>query len=206
MQVRKSSYLQDASPTLLDQFGMLLTKVRLNNLLRKKNCNVFFDVGCGFDASLTKSIWEKFDIVYLADIKLNKVLQAVSHAKVVLLEGALPNSIRRIPDNSVDIVFANNVIEHMEKPSELITELRRVTKSSSIIYINVPSWTGKIFLELAAFRLGLASKIEMQDHRNYYDRKSLWTLVRSSGVEPSKIKIRRTKFGLNVTCWIDNDK
>jgi SAM-dependent methyltransferase len=122
----------------------------------------------------------------------------------IILEGKIPNSIEAIPKNSVDIVFANNIIEHLENPLQLIKEFKRITKSESLIYINVPSWTGKIFLELAAFRFHLASRIEMQDHKNYYDRKSLWTLVRKSGFMPSQITIRKTKFGLNITCWINN--
>ena len=37
--------------------------------------------------------------------------------------------------------------------------------------VNVPSWRGKKYLELSAFRLGLSPASEMDDHKMYYDVK-----------------------------------
>jgi SAM-dependent methyltransferase len=206
MGMRRTSYLQKSQPTFLDLLGMKLTTIRIGKLIRKKSQGTLLDVGCGYNASLTNSIWNKFQLVYLSDLKINKALKLHSKSRVILLEGSLPNTLKIIPKNSVDLIFANNIIEHLDKPSQLIADFRRIIKSDSLIYINVPSWTGKIFLEFAAFKLGLASKVEMEDHKNYYDKKSLWTLVRNSGFLPSQIKIKYTKLGMNTTCWITNAK
>jgi hypothetical protein len=63
-----------------------------------------------------------------------------------------------------------------------------------------------MFLEFAAFKLEIAPREEMDDHKNYYDKKSLWTLVRNSGFLPSQIKVKYTKLGMNTTCWVTNAK
>ena len=62
----------------------------------------------------------------------------------------------------------------------------------------VPSWRGRWFLELSAFRLGLSPKDEMDDHKNYYDVKDFWPLLVRAGFVPSRIQCVSHKFGLNT--------
>ncbi len=64
--------------------------------------------------------------------------------------------------------------------------------------MNVPSWRGKKFLELSAFRLGLSPAVEMDDHKQYYDVRDLWPLLVRNGFRPSQIRCFRHKFGLNT--------
>ncbi|WP_057832650.1 class I SAM-dependent methyltransferase [Colwellia sp. TT2012] len=42
-------------------------------------------------------------------------------------------------ENSFDLISACHLIEHLQKPSELITELVRVTKKGGVIYFEAPS-------------------------------------------------------------------
>ena len=63
---------------------------------------------------------------------------------------------------------------------------------------NVPTWRGKWFLELAAFRLGVSHADEMDDHKTYYDPRDLWPLLVRAGFRPSEIRCHRHKFGLNT--------
>ena len=190
--MRDSSYLQNRKASILDKFGMFLSKARLNLLVRKKFSGILLDVGCGFEAQLTRNIWNKFSQVYLADLKLSSEFQQKYADTLICIEGELPSSLRAIPNNSIDFIFANNIIEHLDKPLELLVEIKRVAKDDAHVFINVPSWLGKYFLEMAAFKFGLAPREEMEDHKTYYDRKSLWTLVRSSGFLPSHIKHRES--------------
>ncbi len=45
-----------------------------------------------------------------------------------------------LPDASVDIAFASNVLEHVPDPGRLLRELVRVTKSGGIIYVSFTPW------------------------------------------------------------------
>ena len=64
--------------------------------------------------------------------------------------------------------------------------------------LNVPTWRGKYFLELSAFRFGLSPKVEMNDHKMYYNQRDLWPLLVRAGFRPSEIRLRYHKFGLNL--------
>jgi hypothetical protein len=72
--------------------------------------------------------------------------------------------------------------------------------------VNVPTWRGKYFLELTAFRLGLSpnGKIEMDDHKMYYDKRDLWSLLVKAGFAPGRIHLHYHKFGLNLFAVADN--
>jgi hypothetical protein len=56
----------------------------------------------------------------------------------------------------------------------------------------------KRFVEFCAFRLGLSSPEEMDDHKMYYDSKDLWPLLRRAGFLPHNIRCFRHKGGLNA--------
>ena len=51
---------------------------------------------------------------------------------------------------------------------------------------------------IAAFRLGLSPKIEIDDHKMYYGKRDLWPILVQSGFKPSQIQLRYHKFGLNL--------
>lgn len=206
--MRENSYGQSRKLNFLDLVGEYLSKRSFTRLL-KRNKNLqksMLDAGCGFNARLTSGIWEKFSICYLADISLSPKIKAIDSDRLKLLEGPIEETLKSITDQSIDFIVANNVIEHLINPDSVIVEFRRIISKRGLIYINVPSWRGKYFLELAAFRLGMAPVEEMQDHKNYYSKHELWTLVRRSNFNPRAISISSRKFGLNSTVVINMAK
>jgi 2-polyprenyl-3-methyl-5-hydroxy-6-metoxy-1,4-benzoquinol methylase len=164
------------------------------------------DVGCGYHAHLTEGFHSKFERVYLADVSLNPNLKTNNRGNIVCIEGSVESSLKVIEDQSMDLIVANNILEHLEKPELLLSELRRLISKEGLIYINVPSWRGKFFLELTAFKLGLAPVEEMQDHKNYYSKNELWTLLRKGNFNPRAISVKSKKFGLNSTALINMKK
>jgi ubiquinone/menaquinone biosynthesis C-methylase UbiE len=206
--VRTNSYGESQKLNFLDHFGELLSKRSFTRLL-KKNKNSersMLDVGCGFNARLTAGIRGQFSTCYLADISINPKLETLNYPGLKFLEGPIEETLKSLPDQSIDFIVANNIIEHLNNPDSVIEELRRIISSKGLIYINGPSWRGKYFLEFAAFRLGLAPVEEMQDHKNYYSKYELWTLVRRSNFTPRSISVFSKKFGLNSTAVINMSK
>jgi SAM-dependent methyltransferase len=110
------------------------------------------------------------------------------------IEDALP----RLEPASADVIFAISVLEHLADPDQALRECHRVLAADGKLVVNVPTWRGKRFLELSAFRLGLSPAVEMDDHKMYYDSRDLWPLFVRAGFRPSGIKMRRHKFGLNL--------
>jgi SAM-dependent methyltransferase len=91
------------------------------------------------------------------------------------------------------------VLEHLWEPQEALGHFHRILAPGGVAILNVPSWLGKPFLELAAFRLGVSPRDEMNDHKSYYDPKDLWPMLVRAGFRPSLIRCHRHKFGLNTS-------
>ena len=114
------------------------------------------------------------------------------------IEGALPEALAALPPASLDVVMIVSVLEHVREPQRLLAEAHRLLAPGGVALVNVPSWRGKKYLELSAFRLGLSPAAEMDDHKMYYDVKDLWPLLVAAGFRPSRITCFSHKLGLNT--------
>ncbi len=132
----------------------------------------------------------------LLDVALDPDLKA--HPKVEIVEGLLPATLAGLPDASFDVVLCMSVLEHLWEPQQALDEMRRLLAPGGVCLLNVPSWRGKRFLELSAFRLGLSPAEEMNDHKAYYDPRDLWPMLVRAGFRPQDIAVARHKFGLNT--------
>jgi len=110
------------------------------------------------------------------------------------IERTLPN----LESESMDVVMLISVLEHLADPQSVIQSAWRLLRRSGLLLVNVPTWSGKRFLELSAFRFGFSSKVEIDDHKMYYDKRNLWPMLVSAGFKPSQIRLRYHKFGLNL--------
>jgi SAM-dependent methyltransferase len=132
----------------------------------------------------------------LVDVALADDLRA--HPKVRAILGGLPESLEGLASGSFDVVMIVSVLEHLWDPLGTLREIRRLLSPGGTCLVNVPSWRGKGYLELSAFRLGFSPAAEMDDHKNYYDVRDLWPLLVKAGFLPSEIRCFSHKFGLNT--------
>lgn len=193
---RSTSFAQVSPPTIVDRAGRWLSSARIRRLLGDVSGRRAADIGCGYDAGLSKQLFASAGSLLLVDVRLDPSLAAPD--RVTLIEGELPGVLASVPDESLDVVICNNVIEHLWEPLETLRELHRITAPRGTVVVNVPSWRGKFFLEVAAFRLGVSPREEMEDHKTYFDPQNLWPLLRRAGFMPSDVSCRTHKFGLNT--------
>jgi SAM-dependent methyltransferase len=132
----------------------------------------------------------------LIDVAISPALR--SQPQVRAIEGQLPEALTELPDASQDLVICNSVLEHLWDPLETMRGIFRILAPGGLAVINVPSWRGKRFLELSAFRLALSPAEEMEDHKRYYDPRDLWPLLIRAGFTPINVRCYRHKFGLNT--------
>jgi SAM-dependent methyltransferase len=191
---RATSFGQVGSLSLADRLGRNLSLRKYKKICSKKNIENAADIGCGFHADLAKSLFPNSNL-WLFDLKLDP---ALANDRVTTIEGSLPGSLDCAPAEHFDVVFCNNVLEHLHDPSLLVNEIHRVLRPGGFAYMNVPSWWGKRALEFSAFRLGLSPREEMNDHRWYFDPRDLWPLLVRSGFRPDEITCGRHKLGLNT--------
>jgi SAM-dependent methyltransferase len=154
------------------------------------------DFGCGYEASFARTIMEDARSVLLVDVSLNPAL--TGHPNVTAIEGVLPDALAPLEDASLDVVACNSVLEHLWHPQQTLEAFFRLTAPGGVCLINVPSWRGKWWLELAAFRFQLSPPDEIDDHKMYYDPPQLWPMLVEAGFTPRNIRVFRHKFGLNT--------
>lgn len=194
--MRSRSFGQDHVPTPVDRFGVWLSARRMRRASGGFQGMRVADVGCGYHAAFARTLLPQVRSLVLVDLALAPDL--VAEPAVQAIEGRLPQALEEIPSGSLDVVMCNSVLEHLWTPADTIAELRRITVPGGVLLLNVPSWRGKWFLELAAFRFGVSPPDEMNDHKMYYDPRDLWPLLTRAGFRPDHIRCFRHKFGLNT--------
>lgn len=194
--LRKRAFGQDYTPTAIDRFGVHLSARRMRATAGGFAGRRVVDVGCGYHAAFARTLLDEAAAVVLLDVALHPDLKR--HPKVRAVEGYLPDALAELDDESCDVVMCNSVVEHLWEPDRTLAELRRIAAPGGVVLVNVPSWRGKRFLELSAYRLHLSPPEEMDDHKTYYDPRDLWPLLVRAGFSPRHIRCFTHKFGLNT--------
>jgi SAM-dependent methyltransferase len=193
---RSSAYGQHRTATPVDRFGVWLSARAVRRNARFAGAR-FADLGCGFEAAFARTQLDGAASAVLVDVALAEDLKR--HPKVTAIEGSLPAILPSLEDDSFDVVLCVSVLEHLWEPQEALGHIHRILAPDGVAVLNVPSWRGKRFLELSAFRFGTSPAEEMDDHKAYYDPRDLWPMLVRAGFRPSLIRCRRHKFGLNTS-------
>jgi SAM-dependent methyltransferase len=192
---RASSYGQDRPPTVVDRFGVWLGARAARRQAEFDGARLA-DFGCGYNASFTRGQLSALRSAVLVDLALADDLKR--DPKVTAIEGSIVDVLPTLESGSLDIVVCLSVLEHLWDPQGALGHFHRLLAPGGAAILNVPSWLGKPFLELASFRLGFAPAEEMDDHKVYYDPRDLWPMLVKAGFKPSLIRCHRHKFGLNT--------
>ncbi len=193
---RSAAFGQGRQLSVVDRFGTWLSARAIRRHTGSLAGKRLGDFGCGYDARLVRTVLDELDSAVLVDVSLAPDL--VSHPKVTAIQGRLPDAVEEIEDGSLDVVLCISVLEHLAAPLDAVRAFRRTLRPGGLCLLNVPSWRGKRFLELCAFRLHLSPAEEMDEHKRYYDPRDLWPLLVEAGFLPSRIRCHRHKFGLNT--------
>lgn len=79
-------------------------------------------------------------------------------------------------DESFDLVWCAEVIEHLRDPEHALGELRRVTKSGGAIVLTTPNSYAWLFRAIALFGL-TPQRIQRPDHRHFFDLRAIQELA-----------------------------
>ena len=201
--VRSRAFAQDYDPSLVDRFGVWLSARQIRRWVPRFTGKRVADLGCGYHASFMRTLLGEASEIVLLDVALAPDL--VQHPDVKACVGPLAETLGQLPAQSLDVVLAISVLEHVWEPLALLESMRRLLAPGGQCLINVPSWKGKHYLERAAFQWGVSPKNEMDDHKMYYDERDLWPLLVRAGFAPSQIRCFSHKFGLNTFAVCGHD-
>lgn len=182
--------------TFVDRLGVWLSqRAILRELPRRADLEVL-ELGCGYRATQLVALAGRLKRGVGVDFRIAPELRALD--KFAFHEGAIEEILLELLAERFDAILLISVLEHLHDPLRALEAARSLLKPSGVLLVNVPTWRGKGFLEFSAFRFGLSPKLEMDDHKMYYDKRDLWPLLLRAGFKPSLIKMRYHKFGLNL--------
>lgn len=107
--------------------------------------------------------------------------------------------------NYFDVVVMLAVFEHIqpEKLTEVLFEIKRVLKKDGALVLTTPApWAVPILWLFS--RVGLISKVEIDDHKPLSGPKKIKEFLRKAGFEKRKIKHGFFESGLNI--WVTAKK
>ncbi|MCW5199156.1 class I SAM-dependent methyltransferase [Desulfobulbus sp. F1] len=180
-------------------FEPVLRKIRIGKVIDEiKNiprCNLL-DIGCGFNYSFLSEVEQYIEHGTGIDFKVNEIYSEKISTIKMLLDETLNFS-----DCSFDAVTMLAVLEHIDKPIHIFSEIYRVLKPGGKLILTVPGKKAKPLLEFLAFKIGIVSRAEIEDHKKYYDLEEISQLVLNIN-EFEIIKHEHFQFGMNNFCVI----
>ena len=190
------SYGQHGGGTWVDRFGVWLSARAIRRAVPARNGLRVVELGCGYQARHLTSLYDRLAEGVAVDFKLAPELR--QWERLTLIEGPIEDALPRLPEARYDVVLLISVLEHLGNAPAALAAIHRVLAPGGLLLVNVPTWRGKFFLELSAFKLGWSPRVEMDDHKMYYDKRDLWPLLVRAGFKPGRLVLRYHKFGLNL--------
>ena len=152
-----------------------------------ERCRVL-DVGCGTGEN-SQRIAAKGHTVYGVDISANavdKYRRRGFEGRVMDVEEGLD-----FPDESFDLVYCSEVIEHLVAPEALAREAFRVLRTGGQLVLSTPNSAFWVYRVLGL--LGwTVSDLQHPKHLQFFSRRSLRRLLRATGFVPKE------EFGRNM--------
>ena len=182
--------------TLADRIGVWLSQRAIQRHLPARNDLNVLELGCGYRATQLVALEPRLRSGIGVDFHVAPELR--DRTKLTFYEGPIEQIIPNMQSEAVDVVMLISVLEHLVEPQFVLQSAWRLLKPSGLLLVNVPTWVGKRFLELSAFRFGLSPKVEVDDHKMYYGKRDLWPMLVRAGFKPSEINLEYHKFGLNL--------
>ena len=182
--------------TFVDRLGVWLSQRAIRRHLANRNDLEVLELGCGYRATQLIALQPKLRRGIGVDFQIAPEVQTLE--KFTFHQTPIEEMLPKLESETVDVVMLISALEHLPEPQFVLQSAWRLLRPSGLLLVNVPTWLGKWFLELSAFRLGLSPKIEIDDHKMYYGKRDLWPMLVRCGFKPSQIQLEYHKFGLNL--------
>lgn len=175
----------------------LLRWMRLRRVMPHiPNNSILLDVGCGTTSTFLRAISPHIKQGLGVDFKVENARFNNLQTTQLVLDSQLP-----FESSSFDVVTMLAVLEHIENEHQILNEIYRVLVPGGKLIITVPSVWSQPVLEFLAYKLKIVSEAEIRDHKRYYNRRKLKTvLVEITGFQ--EFHHQYFQFGMNNFCTV----
>jgi SAM-dependent methyltransferase len=148
----------------------------------------YHDIGCGFGAS----VWAMQQLGNRASgNEANKqwIDIANPHCMNQLTHLPLQDYLRTVPE-TIDVFFSAHVLEHLPDPLEVMHAVSRHMSEDGLFYICVPNIHSKVARDYGVRNQDKDTSYSFPMHLNYFTPKSMFYMLRYSGLEPFVVNTR----------------
>ena len=160
--------------TILDRFIQLWRYGKVVASI-PRNC-VLADLGCG-RGDFLRHMQSRISVGYGIDTKT----PGSDKERNLYFKDANLNITIPLDDESIDVVTALAVLEHLYAPNVFVKEIFRILKPNGMCILTTPAPISKPLLEFLAYRLKIISERDIKDHKHYFSREDLRELFSDFG-------------------------
>ncbi len=182
--------------TLLERIGVWLSLRAVRRVIRRYDQPHLLDLGSGYACRLIGQLDGEIGPATAVDVQLDP--QLAHQTGLTLVESTIEQAWPQLSRESFDVITMINVLEHVWEPQQVLNDATARLRPGGTLVVNVPTWFGKPVHEWQAFRMGLSSAEEIDDHKRYFDKRDLWPMLVRAGFRPSRIHLRYHKLRLNL--------
>lgn len=159
--------------------------------------DIVLDVGCGGGGASLFCARRGAHVIFTdsdaSKVKALRVQLQSSAARQV--DGIVSDSLPLpLPDAHASRIIALEMLEHVERPAEILRELYRVGRPGALYFLSVPAKQSELLQQAVA----PATHFQTPNHINIFSDESFSELVRSAGLEI----MARHSYGFFWTIWM----
>ena len=140
-----------------------------------KQGNVIADIGCGRECTFLKSHANKIKRGYGFDFRI----QTHEEENISLINNKDLNGKLPLENDTIDTIFLNAVLEHLESPVDVISEATRILKYEGKIIMTTPTRIAKPVLEFLSYKMHLINEDEIREHKHYFNKRDVILLCKT---------------------------
>lgn len=170
-----------------------------------KHVETCVDLGCGPTSPfLTYMLAQGTHVeTYIGiDPLLNHNASASSkHKTHIELKQFKASDLSGIANRSVDLVVGFAFLEHIENPQQILTETIRILHKGGKALFTTPTPISKPVLEFLSSKLHIVSEREILEHKTYFTKESLFSMVQSH-IDAGEVQATHRYFELGFNNYL----
>ncbi len=149
----------------------------------------YLEIGCAGGATLAAARERGFDTMGI-ELSPEMAEWGRKHLHLDIRTGTLEQ--QRFSEDTFDVVYLGDVIEHLLRPKEVLREIRRVLKSNGIVALAYPMELNHLVPNLRILLRLQRQSPHLPYHLFYYTTKTLRMLLEQCGFAIKTEKVEKT--------------